>query len=166
MANIYTFAPKYAEGQAMEQALFTILSSRWPQYDWRMATDREDMTRGIDFWMGNVGVQVKYDVRCAETGNFFIETIANENTGQKGGIHSSQATWVVYTDGKTGYVVKRTALLDAIRGEWLRIPRKAALNREGGKEWVSLGIPVTVKQFCNVLQPKVFCLSSDTASVP
>jgi hypothetical protein len=97
-------------GRKGEELVIDILTARgWALEDFQNNMDMQ--RKGIDFKVSKdekeFTIEVKYDIKSEDTGNFFIET---EQHKKPGFLHTTQADWLFLCNNKTVYVVSPASL--------------------------------------------------------
>ena len=117
-----------------------------PYYDLRAAT-RDEQVRGIDRiaedGSGPQTIDYKCDERAAATGNAFIETVSNRQTGRPGWALTSEAFWLLY------FVMPHEVLVCTFRTIRAQLPswreryrQGVAINTREGLRYETLGVLV------------------------
>lgn len=104
-------------------------------YQLRLATV-EEQWRGIDRVAIDdggrcVGLDYKCDCRCVETGNLFIETVSNAQTGRPGWALTSEAMWLVYFVVPDHVLMFLTSQLRAQLPNWAACCLERPAHNEG-----------------------------------
>lgn len=105
---VHDFDAQLAIGHAGEQFVARWLSRRGR--DCRYA-ERIDQRRGIDLFVDDIAVEVKTDLRCAETGNVFIETTSVDIHNVPGWAVTSEAIWLFFLLPPTEMLIIETRRL-------------------------------------------------------
>jgi len=151
------FEVKKAEGEKYEQELDNYFTQLLGVNIKKVSMELQLL--GVDrIFTGRSGrrwsVEYKADIRAAQTGNFFIEILTNDNSGKKGWAYTSIAQrLVLYIPGKAlCYIIESHKIKSRIE-EWLDIyPVRSANNGHHNSE----GIIIPIEAFINACKAQTF----------
>jgi len=131
--DYHTFSGSYAKGKRGEDAVEALLKHAGYSVN---ATGMMGQKQGKDFLVGGaVTVEVKTDDEAARTGNIFVETTSNDQTGATGWAHYTKADLLVILVGEDGMVTTPDAVREHLR-RWTaaygtRTARNKGFSSEG-----------------------------------
>lgn len=132
------------------EARWSAVLDDWIRSDYSLTVASiEDEWRGIDRWATDsdgvkLGIDYKCDTRAAITGNIFVETVSNSQSGRLGWAYTSEADWIFYFVVPRFVLAFRTASLRRSLSEWVSIYRTARARNDRGYDTIGILVPLIV----------------------